>query len=293
MPEQMRDIKRRIRSIKNTEQITKAMEMVAAARLRRAQEKVEAARPYAREIQGMIERIAGTFAESAHPLLVPRERKSVGYAVFTSDRGLCGAFNAHIIRQAEAALAQEEEAGLVVIGRKGRDYFRRRKYNLVAEFLAIGDEPTMAQAQAISRALVNLYEGNTFDEINLVFTEFISTGRQHPKVVKLLPIDVPGAPAAAAEGDGEADYLSDYFIEPSPRAVLEMLLPRFIDAEVYRALLESKASEHAARMVAMSHATENAGEMIQQLTLLSNKARQAAITKEISEIVGGAEALKG
>lgn len=290
MPEHMRDIKRRIRSIENTEQITRAMEMVAAARLRRAQEKVAAARPYAREIQEMIKRIAGAFTESTHPLLVPRERKSVGYAVFTSDRGLCGAFNAHVIRQAEAALAQEDDAGLIVIGRKGRDYFRRRKYNILAEFLAIGDEPILAQAQGIARTLVKLYEGNTFDEINLVFTEFISTGRQHPVVMRLLPVD---APAEDAEQERDGNYLRDYIIEPSPQGVLEMLLPRFIDTEVYRALLEAKASEHAARMMAMSHATENAGEMIQQLTLLSNKARQAAITKEISEIVGGAEALKG
>jgi len=263
--------------------------MVATARLRRAKERVVAARPYAREIQGMIKRVAGSSTKISHPLLLPRERKSVGYVVFTSDRGLCGAFNSHVINRAEIGLAQEENAGVVVIGRKGRDYFRRTKYNLVAEFLAIGDEPALAQALGIARTLVELYKGHTFDEINLVFTEFISMGRQRPAVMKLFPIE---ASADAEEPDGDA-INGDYIIEQNLQDVLEMLLPRFIEAEVYRALLEAKASEHASRMMSMTQATDNAREMIEQLTLLSNKARQAAITSEISEIVGGAEALKG
>lgn len=265
--------------------------MVATARLRHAKERVAAARPYAREIQGMIKRIAGASTEFTHPLLIPRERKRVGYVVFTSDRGLCGAFNAHVIRRAEVGLAQEDDAGVVIIGRKGRDYFRRTKYNLVAEFLAIGDEPALAQSLGIAKTLVKLYEGHTFDEINLVFTEFISMGRQSPTVMKLLPVEAPADEEIDEESAG--DYLDDYIIEPSPQGVLEMLLPRFIEAEVFRALLEAKASEHASRMMSMTQATDNAKEMIEQLTLLSNKARQAAITSEISEIVGGAEALKG
>ncbi len=290
MAEHTRDIKRRIRSIKNTEQITKAMEMVAAARLRRAQERVEAARPYSQKIDELIKRLAGTFSEITHPLFLSRKRHNVGYAVFTSDRGLCGAFNSHVIRRAEAEMAQEEEATLIVIGRRGRDYFRRRDYNLVAEFLAIGDEPIVSQAHGIARTLVELYEGNIVDEVNLVYTEFISTGRQQPVVFKLLPLTTP---QIKEEDEMFEDTIPDYIIEPSPQGVLEMLLPRFIEAEIFRALLEAKTSEHAARMIAMSNATENAGEMIDQLTLLSNKLRQAAITKEIAEIVGGADALKG
>ncbi|MGB4503446.1 MAG: ATP synthase F1 subunit gamma [Syntrophaceticus sp.] len=291
MAEHVRDIKRRIRSIQNTEQITKAMEMVAAARLRRAQERVESARPYSEKIDDLIKKLAETFSEITHPLFLPRERRNVGYVVFTSDRGLCGAFNSHVIRRAEAEMAaQEEEVGLIVIGRKGRDYFQRRKYNILAEFLAIGDEPVVSQAQGMARTLVELYNGNIVDEVNLVYTEFISTGTQQPVVFKLLPLAAPQIEEGEERDEGT---IPDYIIEPSPQGVLEMLLPRFIEAEVFRALLEAKTSEHAARMVAMSNATENAGEIIEQLTLLGNKLRQAAITKEISEIVGGAEALKG
>jgi len=285
--ENLRDIKRRIRSIKNTEQITKAMEMVAAARLRHAQERVEQARPYSQEIDGLIKRVAGSFSDLTHPLFEVRERQNVGYVVFTSDRGLCGAFNSHVIRKVEMELAQEKEAGLIIIGRKGRDYFRRRKYNILSEFVNIGDDPAVDQARGIARTLVDLYTGNIVDEVNLVYTEFISTGKQQPVVYKLLPLAQP-----SAEKSNDTKII-DYIIEPSPEDVLAMLLPRFIEAEVYRAVLESRASEEASRMIAMSQAKENAGEMIEQLTLLSNKLRQAAITKEISEIVGGAEALKG
>jgi len=287
--ENLRDIKRRIRSIKNTEQITKAMEMVAAARLRHAQERVEQARPYSQEIDGLIKRVAGSFSDLTHPLFEVRERQNVGYVVFTSDRGLCGAFNGHVIRMVEKELAKEKEAGLIIIGRKGRDYFRRRKYNILSEFVDIGDEPAVDQARGIARTLVDLYTGNIVDEVNLVYTEFISTGKQQPVVYKLLPL---AQPSADHEKSSDTKTI-DYIIEPSPQDVLEVLLPRFIEAEVYRAVLESRASEEASRMIAMSQAKENAAEMIDQLTLLSNKLRQAAITSEIAEIVGGAEALKG
>jgi F-type H+-transporting ATPase subunit gamma len=286
MPEQVRDIKRRIRSIKNTQQITKAMEMVAAARLRRAQEKVVAARPYAREIAGMIGRLLPIISEITHPLLVPRERKRVGYVLMTSDRGLCGAFNSHVIRRAHVALAEEKESSLIAIGRKGRDFFRRRGYRLLAEFIALGDEPTVAQTKEIARVLIELYEGDFLDEINLIYMEFVSTGRQRPVVIKLLPVDT------AIYGESQPEAMRDYVFEPDPETLLGMLLPRFIESQIYRAVLEAKASEHAARMMAMGAATENAGEMIRDLTLSFNKARQAAITKEISEIVGGADALK-
>jgi F-type H+-transporting ATPase subunit gamma len=287
MAEQVRDIKRRVRGIKSTQQITKAMEMVAAARLRRAQEKVVAARPYAREIQAVIRRLLPAIPDIAHPLLVPHQGHRVGYVVMTSDRGLCGGFNGHVIRQAQALAAQEKEYALITLGRRGRDFFRRRGYRLLAEFIALGDDPTVAQTREIAQALLDLYERNLVDEINLVYMEFISTGRQHPKVARLLPVEAP----AALEADQE--LINDYLFEPEPEKVLDMLLPRFIVGQIYNALLESKASELAARMIAMGAASENAMEMIDQLTLSFNKARQAAITKELSEIVGGADALKG
>jgi F-type H+-transporting ATPase subunit gamma len=291
LAEHVRDIKRRIRSIQNTEQITKAMEMVAAARLRHAQERVESARPYSEKIDELIRRLAENTSEITHPLFIPRERHKVGYVVFTSDSGLCGAFNSHVIRRAEVEMsAQEVDVSLVIVGRKGRDYFRRRNHTFLAEFLAIGDKPLMSQARGIAGALVDLYNGNIVDEVNLVYTEFISTGRQQPVMFKLLPLTAPQIEESEERDEGA---VSDYIIEPDAQSVLEMLLPRFIEAEIFRAQLEAKASEEAARMLAMGNATENAKEMIDQLTLLSNKLRQAAITREISEIVGGAEALKG
>jgi hypothetical protein len=175
LAEQTRDIKRRIRSIQNTEQITKAMQMVAAARLRRAEERVASARPYSEKIDELIKRVAENFGELSHPFFLPRERRNVGYVVFTSDRGLCGGYNSHIIRRAELAMAQDEQAGIIIVGAKGRDYFRRREYNLLAEFLALGDKPSVAQAEGIAKTLVELYKGNIVDEVNLVYTEYIST----------------------------------------------------------------------------------------------------------------------
>ncbi|MGD0153768.1 MAG: ATP synthase F1 subunit gamma [Thermacetogeniaceae bacterium] len=287
MPEQVRDIKRRIRSIKSIQQITKAMKMVAAAKLRRAQEKVVAARPYAREIQGMIQRLLPAVNTITHPLLVPRKSHRVGYVVLTSDRGLCGGFNGHVTRHTQMLLSKEKEYGLITIGRKGRDYFRRRGYQLLAEFVAVGDEPTVAQTREIAQALFDLYEKNLVDEINLVYMEFVSAGKQRPVVARLLPVEAP-----VSEEPGNEPIL-DYFFEPEPEALLDMLLPRFVIGKIYSGLLESKASEWAARMIAMGAASENAMEMIDGLTLTFNKARQAAITKELSEIVGGADALKG
>ncbi|MGB9791384.1 MAG: ATP synthase F1 subunit gamma [Thermacetogeniaceae bacterium] len=286
MPEQMRDIKRRIRSIKNTQQITKAMEMVAAARLRRSQWRVELARPYAEEIRRVAGRIAGSLEEVSHPLLVRREIKRPAFVVFTSDRGLCGAFNARVIRFAQDLLKERNSKSIVAVGRKGRDFFRRRGYELLAEFIGIGDDPRVDVAREIVRSVIKLYEEGVVDEVILIYMEFISTGRQQPTARRLLPIEIP----SQEEGGAGVD---DYLYEPGQKKVLEMVLPRFVESQVYRALLESKVSEHAARMLAMGNASENAGKMIDQLTLSFNKARQAAITKELTEIVTGAEALKG
>lgn len=281
----MRDIKRRIRSIKNTQQITKAMEMVAAARLRRSQSRVELARPYAEEIRRIAGRIAGSLEEVSHPLLVRREIERPCFVVFTSDRGLCGAFNARVIRFAQEMLKKRGSKRIVAVGRKGRDFFRRRGYEILADFISIGDDPRVDVAKEIVRCVLSLYVDGAVDEVSLIYMEFISTGRQQPTVKRLLPIEIPSQEEGAA-----AD---DYLYEPGQKKVLEMVLPRFVESQVYRALLESKVSEHAARMLAMGNASENASKMIDQLTLSFNKARQAAITKELTEIVTGAEALKG
>ncbi len=192
-----------------------------------------------------------------------------------------------MIRRAQIVLGEEKNRSLITIGRKGRDFFRRRGYQLLGEFIALGDEPTIAQTREIARVLIDLYKTNFIDELNLIYMEFISIGRQRPVVVKLLPVDT------SVYGEAKPEAMRDYVFEPEPETVLDMLLPRFVESQIYRAVLEAKASEHAARMMAMGSATENAGEMIRGLTLSFNKARQAAITKELAEIVGGADALKG
>src|SRR5690606_6896025 len=300
----MRDIKRRISSVRNIQQITKAMELVSATKLRRAQASVLAARPYAQKLEEVLTRLlkanraqAGGKKAFRHPLLEGRAVKRVAYVVITADRGLAGAYNANVIRRAEQELAAEErEWALICVGRKGRDHFHRRGRPIHSEYLFLGDDIDFVRSREISRALTDLYVSGQFDEIKLIYTQFISTGSQRPVVVRLLPLSglVAEEEAAAASGqpgepaEGEA---VEYIYEPSPAEVLGMLLPRHVDMQVYRALLEAKASEHAARMRAMRAATDNATEMIRTLTLSFNRARQAAITKEIAEIVGGAEAL--
>jgi F-type H+-transporting ATPase subunit gamma len=287
MPEQMRDIKRRIRSVESTEQITKAMEMVAAVQLRRLQEKVSEARPYSNEIRELASRLVRAVDYTNHPLLVPRKGTRACYVVFTSDRGMCGGFNGHVLREATLVLKNESDADLVVIGRKGRDYFRRRNVNTVADFIEVGDQPGLEKARQIARTLLQLYEEGKADQIDLIYTEFISTSRQRSALKRLLPVEI------STGEDDAGKYLPDYIYEPNPERVLDLLLPRFIIAQVYRAMFEAKASEHAARMLSMGSATKNAGEIITDLNLTYNKARQTAITKELTEIVGGAEALKG
>lgn len=286
MPERMRDIKRRIRSVQNIEQITKAMEMVAAVSLRKAQSGAEAARPYSREIRSMMQRLV-SLEKLGHPLLLPTRGEKPCFMVFTSDRGMCGAYNAKVTRLAQDAMKAKGTKNLVVVGRKGRDFFRRRGYNILAESVGLGDEPGVARVRPVIRKVLDLYQEGSIDEVNLVYTEFVTTSKQQPVVQRLLPIET------VADEQGKGDPMGTYIYEPDEETVLSFILPRFVEAQVYRAVLEAKASEQAARMMAMGSATENAGEMIGQLTLTFNKARQAAITKELSEIVGGAEALKG
>jgi len=284
----VREYKRRIRSVKNMQQITKAMKMVAAAKLRRAQERAEASRPYTETLQGTLARLAAVAYDVRHPLLDTREEvRKVGYVVITADRGLCGAFNTNVIRAATTAMAQDQrnvQHGVIAVGNRGRDFFRKRG-GVDAEFVNLGDNPSYADAREIGRYIMNAYENEELDEVYLVYGRFINVLRQVPTVEKILPLEPP------QQEETEEKYV-DYIYEPSAEDILLTLLPRYIGSQIYHALLESKASELGARMTAMSNATENAGEIIDNLTLEMNKVRQASITDEILDIVGGAEALK-
>lgn len=285
-----KEYKRRIGSVKNTQQITKAMKMVSAAKLRRAQEAAEASRPYTETLQGTLARLAAVAYDVKHPLLEKREEvRKVGYIVVTADRGLCGGFNTNLIRTATDAINNDErkiENGIIAVGSRGRDFFRKRTGNVDAEFINLGDNVSYADAREIGQYVTNAYENGELDEVHLVFARFVNALRQIPTATKILPIETP----AQEEGGGE--HVIDYLYEPSAEDILVTLLPRYIGSQIYNAMLECKASEHGARMTAMGNATENAGEIIDNLTLEMNKARQKAITDEILDIVGGAEALK-
>ncbi|MEN6351484.1 MAG: ATP synthase F1 subunit gamma [Syntrophomonas sp.] len=285
----VREFKRRIRSVTSTQQITKAMKMVAAAKLRRAQEAAESSRPYNETLQGTLARLAAVSFDVRHPLLVKREDvRKVGYIVVTADRGLCGGYNTNIIRTANQAIADDErkiEHGIIAVGRKARDFYRKRT-GLDAEFINLGDKISYADAREIAQYVINAYENEELDEVYLVYAKFINVLRQVPTVTKILPLEPP------SEAEGKEGHQVDYIYEPSAEDILLALLPRYIGSQIYNSMLEGKASEHGARMTAMGSATENAGEIINNLTLVMNKVRQAAITDEILDIVGGAEALK-
>jgi F-type H+-transporting ATPase subunit gamma len=286
----LRTIRKRIGSVRNTRQITRAMKLVAAAKLRRAQDSVIAARPFAEKIAEVLGRIAQRVDVEAHPLLVQREVKRAEIVLVASDRGLCGGFNANILRKAEAFLLEREPEGIEVtvsvVGRKMRDYFRRRKRPLRKVVTDVRGAPDYALASAIGAELIDRYLAEEVDAAYLLYGEFRSAISQRPTVKRILPVaDLP-PPDAPVEEAGV-----DYSYEPSPQALLELLLPRYVNMQVHHALLESAASEQGARMTAMDSATNNASEMIDRLTLLYNRARQAAITKELVEIVSAAEAL--
>ena len=277
-----RDIRRRIRGVRNMQQITKAMKMVAASKLRKAQEKVIAARPYARQLQEVLARLAQDQADATHPLLIERPVQRVGYIIITSDRGLCGGYNANLIRMTNSIIAEEtHDVRLVAVGRKGRDFYRRGKIETIAEFVGLGDNPSYGQAKEIAQEVIGLYESGELDEVYLLYNEFISAISQRPTRIKLLPIEKPKQVSN-----------TEYIFEPSAEEILTTLLPKYVETQVFRTLLEGKASEMGAQMTAMGAATDNAKEMIERLTLQMNRARQAAITTEISEIVGGASALE-
>jgi F-type H+-transporting ATPase subunit gamma len=281
----LRDIKRRIRSVRSTQQITKAMEMVAAAKLRRAQSRVLAARPYARGMDAMLDNLSATAAEVGHPLFTPRPVARRLLVVLSADRGLCGSFNANVLRTAESLLRAGEsgETRLFLLGRKARDYFRRRRWPLSEVHTDLPPEARHETALALSRRLQELFLGGETDAVDLLYTQFVSTLTRRVVREPFLPI----APRRRSERVAARSYL----FEPEEQALLAELLPRYATTKLLQALAESSASEQAARMVAMSSAHKNAGEMIDLLVLKRNRLRQAGITKELAEIVGGAEAL--
>lgn len=285
-----REIRGRIRSIKNISQITRAMEMVAASRMRRAIQRVTATRPYTERINTVIANLAGLASqaddEQGFPLLDQRPIKNVAVILITPDKGLCGALNSNIVRRASRFIL--DEAGVpvkvITVGKKGRDIMVRTRREVIAEFTALGDYPTLEQIAPIATVAVDDFIAGRVDAVYLIYTRFINTLTQRPEVQQLLPVQAP---------EGAEDTKTDYIFEPDAGAVLNALLPRYVDQQVYRAILESIASEHSARMVAMRNATDNASDLVSELTLSLNKARQAKITSEVSEISAGAAALLG
>ncbi len=283
----LRDIRRRIKSIQSTQKITRAMKMVSAAKLRRAQDAIMAARPYSDKLWDVIMSLASRVERDAHYLLIPREVKRVALFVITADRGLCGSYNHNINRLVERYIKRErgnyEDILITVVGKKGRDYFLKRNFNVRKWYINIQKDFSYEKAREIASDLIEGYRGGVFDELHLIYNEFRSAISQRPVMEKLLPIHPP---------EPEEGLKIEYIYEPSASDLLESLLPRHVSFQIYRALLEAIASEHGARMTAMDAASSNAEEMIKKLTLQFNKVRQASITKELMEIVGGAEALR-
>jgi F-type H+-transporting ATPase subunit gamma len=288
MPTQL-DLKRRIRSVRNTQQITRAMKFVAAARLRRAQERAFSARPYARALSAVVRSAASRIPEAAHPLLQKRPEKRVLLLVVSGERGLCGAFNANVLRRSVEFLrgqSSQQGAEVMALGRKGRDALRKQRWTIVAEYVDIAARVQSERAVEIVKAVTERYKACEIDAVYIVFNEFKSVLAQILTLEKVLPIEPVAVGAATAAGEIAVDYL----YEQPQGELLDRLLPRYIEAQVFRALAESAAAEHAARMTAMDSATKNARELIDKLTLYMNKVRQAAITKEIIEVVSGAAA---
>lgn len=276
------DIRRRIKSVKSIEQITKAMKMVAAARLRRAQEKAAASRPYTEKILQVLTSVASGVSDGAHPLLEVREVKHIAYLVLSADKGLAGAYSSNVIKVALPHVKGRDNISLLTVGRKARDYFRHRGYTVAEEYTGFSEKPTYQHAVTIAKNITAEFIAGTYDEVHLVYTKFHSALTQEPISVQLLPIEDVAASTEHHE----------YIFEPSAEDVLKFLLPQYLESVIYGALLQSAASELGARMTAMGSATDNAQELINKLILNYNKIRQATITREISEIVNGAEALK-
>jgi F-type H+-transporting ATPase subunit gamma len=284
-----RDIVRRIDSIRNTQKITKAMQVVAATRLKKAQAAVKATRPYSEKMLEVLQTAAERATEYKHPFLVRREGKRAVMILVTTDKGLCGAINVNNIRAATRYMNEHHTEGqrYVTIGRKGRDFLLRYRREVIAEVSGVSDRPTVAEVlPAITVALEEYAKGNT-DAVVLCYSKWVSTMKQEPVVHVLIPAEIPAREA----GKGDAPR-ADYIYEPDPESVLDGLLPRYVETQVFQAVLENKASEYSAKMIAMQNATDAAGDLIDSLTLYANKVRQAGITTELMEIVSGAEAMR-
>lgn len=284
----MRDIRRRIRTVRNIQQITKAMKMVATARLQKAEAKAAAARPYSDEMVAVMRHLsASARGEIEHPLLAVREPVNTAYLVITSDRGMAGSYNTNVIRRVVeiTKTLDLDHLKLITVGKRGRGFFAKRGFEIAADFPMASSEVSFADARAISRSLIAMFESGEVDAVKVIYTRFASAMRQYVTELPLLPAIPPSL-------EEERETVEEYLFEPEPEVLLGRLLPRYVDNQVYRAMIESLASEHGARMTAMTSATDNAGEMIDRLTLEFNRARQSAITTELTEIVSGAEALK-
>jgi F-type H+-transporting ATPase subunit gamma len=285
----LRDIKSKITSNKKTSQITKAMQMVSASKLNRAEQSARAFVPYMEKMKEVVTNVANASKDAAHPMLKVRPIKKTGYVVITSDRGLAGAYNANIIRELYQAIdskhKSKDEYCIVAIGRIGRDFFQKRGYNVVSDRTHMPDQPTFLDVKSIATQAVKMFTDGEVDELYVYYNHFVTKMQQRVQVQKLVPI---------SDIDTSANNKPStlYEFEPSADQILEVLLPQYAESLIYGAILDGKASEHAARMTAMKSATDNANEMISSLTLKFNRARQAAITQEITEIVGGAAALE-
>jgi F-type H+-transporting ATPase subunit gamma len=293
----LKEIRGRIASIGNIAQITRAMELVAASRMKRAQEAILAARPYSDELRSALSRVGAAVGEEVDPLLARRPVRHLGLIVMTTDRGLAGALDTNTVRAALRFISERASRGngdggvevtAITVGRKGRDQLRRAGVPIAAHFPRLGDRPGFADVTPIARLVAEDFLAGTFDEIAVVYPGFISTLNQRPTLTPLLPVPRPDDLP-----EGETTTTDEYLFEPSPEAVLSRLLPHYVAVDLYRAVLEANASEQSARMIAMRSATDNANELMGDLTLVYNKTRQATITREMIEIASGAEALGG
>lgn len=283
-----KEIRRRIRSVISIQQITRAMEMIAVSRLKRAEDRLHSARPYAEKIQELMESLSPSLPRIDHPLLIKREVKRIGLILITSDKGLCGGYNANAIAQATRFINEHghQEIHLLIIGRKGYEFFRRKTIPIDHTLLQMSKEITLQEVKEISGVIVRGFGEGRYDEVDLIYTRFFSAMNTKPVVMKLLPIESSEILRKGNEIKGEPLF------EPSAEEIMALLLPKYLEAQIYKGLVESVASEQGARMVSMKSATENAEEMISTLTLSYNKARQASITKELLEVTTGAEALR-
>ncbi|MGH1362363.1 MAG: ATP synthase F1 subunit gamma [Calditrichia bacterium] len=281
----LREIRGRIKGVKNTQQITKAMKMVAAAKMRRAQDRMLSARPYATKIKELIQNLAASVDNPDSPLLSVRPEEKMLLVVVAADKGLCGAFNSNVIKAAQQEVSKhsDKQVSLLCVGKKIHEFFSKRDYSVYKSHVQIFQTLDFTNAQTICNEVVDAFVGEEFDSVKLIYNEFKSVGSQQLVVSSLLPVNVDELEEVSS---------TEYLYEPGQVEILKALLPRYLNTQIWRALLESFASEQAARMIAMENATENANDLIRDLTLQFNKARQAAITTEILEIVGGAEALK-